>query len=106
MSVIIEVNKQDLIRALEFSVSSAFVKPEPWQYFHGKYCREFCPKDESPSVNDFTSEAYREWMKYCDIKEDTDENYHLFVESVKDYYESILIEEIEIEGVHKKIAYI
>jgi hypothetical protein len=98
-----QVSKSDLVKALEFSVSSAFTRPESWMYFNGVYCSDFVPEDEKPSVNDFTSEAYEEWRKYCDIKEDNDENYSLFVKSVKDYYESILVNEIKVNDEYVKI---
>lgn len=101
-----QVKKSDLIKALEFSVSSAFNKPESWMFFEGAYCSEFVPEDEKPGVNDFSGQAYEEWRKYCDIKEDNDKNYQLFINSVKDYYESILVEEIEIGGEYIKVEYI
>ena len=85
----ITVSKVDFVKAVEFYCSSAYTRPESWMYFDGVFCMDFFHQDEKPSHKDF--EGYTEWLKLCGDLEDNDENYTNWLNSVKEWIESVAL---------------
>jgi hypothetical protein len=98
---------QDIIKAVEFRVSSAYTKPESWQYIRNIWCMDYFYEEERPSCNDMSD--YNEWLDYTK-EDDTDESYSRFVNSVKSYWltnlcDIVIKEDIEINVVYPTNMY-
>ena len=87
----ITVNKDELVKAVEFAVSSGFSRKESWMYFDGVYCMDFFHADEKPS-QDFT-EGYNDYLDLCGL-DDSDEAFTAHITETKDYVKSIMVENV------------
>ena len=82
-----EEDVTDILKAVEFRLSSAYTSPQSWQYIRNIWCMVYFFEDEKPSINDLSD--YNEWLKYCQLN-DNDDNYMLFIGEVKSYWYSIM----------------
>jgi hypothetical protein len=86
------VSKSEIIKATEFVCSTAYTgRKESWLFFSNIFVLDFYYEDEKPSHKDL--EGYSEWLKYTDSS-DNDENYQLWLVSVRDYWEGLLLSEV------------
>ena len=86
------VSKSEIIKATEFVCSSAYTgRKESWLFFCDIFCLDFYYEDEKPSHKDL--EGYNEFLKESNY-EDNDENYQIWLETVYDYWEGLLLSEI------------
>lgn len=104
----IEVDTEKFIKAVEFYCSSAYSRPESWMYFEGVFCMDFFSIDERPSHRDY--EGFNEWLRLCgdgEPLENNDENYTNWLQSVRDYIESIALNSFTTEeGQDIEVTYI
>lgn len=82
-----EEDVTDILNAVEFRLSSAYISPQSWQYVKNIWCMDYFFDDEKPSVNDLSD--YDEWLEYCQLN-DSDDNYNLFIKESKSYWYSIM----------------
>ncbi len=108
----ITVDRDQLLSAVEtyFSTSSR----ESWMSPNGIWCLEFFSDEEKPCRNDMSSEGFKEYLinngfdvEDRDINDEHfDAHYSEFVASVKEWWASLLLDEVTTENGAFKIEYV
>lgn len=98
------VSKSEVVKAIESHCNG--VQNENWQFFGGFYVTSFFYEDECPNVNTFSS-GYDDFLRYSGDLSDTDENYQDFINSVREWCESVLTERFtDSQGNTVEVTYI